>query len=705
MPKALPKVYLSIILFAALLIGTFSVSLAETANKDEMQLACKHFLAYMVARNGDWGGSDNPTIALSQDIYEGGLLVARYYQIEPSGYVLVPTLKELPPVKAYSDLYRLDLDAEQGMGAMLREVLDNRAQNYISLFGSLDYVQANKNDQSRTGEEELQMWDFYLQDEAHFQQALAQKDFKDVTDYGPLLTTLWHQNAPYNNDCPYGDGGRTVVGCVATATSQILAYYRWPLQGTGTHAYMWNGDNSCNGGTAPQLLEADYTDLYDWDNMLNSCGTCTPEQEAAVAELCYEVGVAFNMDYGRCGSGAYTADVQNVLPDHFRYLDQIERHDRINYNLMAYSNIIKNEMIAERPMQYRISSHSIVCDGWREVGTEFQVHMNYGWGGSQNSWYVMDNLHCDWEGCSPMVEYVMTNIVPDKGVVVEADTTYGDVPFQVSFTGSSTLDVDSWTWAFGDGDSAFVQNPVHVYNQSGMFDVTLEVTAGAEIRTYNAANLIVAFADSMKSASIQGNPGDKIRVDITACNTVPMRKIKIPIEYGGTLGLTLDSFTTAGCRTAAMDSLRQIHADAWGKRSTFTIENFSGTYYNLAPGNGPILSVFFTISPSATMSQTTNIELNGYMTHMPTFYTSLMDYTPVLSAGNVTLNYMCGDANADSAVNLVDILYLIENVYGSGPDPTPFPAGDVVADGVINLIDILAVIDSIYNKAGALTCD
>ncbi len=704
MPRFLVNSILPFMLIVVIMVGAFSVVSAETASKDQMQLACKNFLTYMVARNGDWGGSDNPTIAAAQDIIENGLLVARYYEIDPAGYVIIPVLKEMPPVKSYSDIYRLDLEESDGFAAMMREVLDNRTQNYINLFGSMDYVQADKSGQPRKGEEQLAMWAYYLQDEVQFGQTLAQKDFLDVTDYGPLLTTVWHQNSPYNNLCPWGDGGRTVVGCVATATSQIMAYYKWPPQGTGSHAFMWSGDNSCGGSTAAQLLEADYTDPYDWDNIVNSCGSCTPEQQAALAELCYEVGVAFNMDYGRCGSGAYTADVQNVLPNYFRYLNTIERHDRISYNLMAYSNIIKNEMMAARPAQYRISGHSIVCDGWREVGTEFHVHMNYGWGGSNNSWYVMDNLHCDWDGCSPMVEYVMTKIIPDQGVVLEADTTYGDVPFEVAFTGSSSLEVDSWVWSFGDGDSAFVQNPVHVYEQSGMYDVSLKVIAGSEQRTYTAVNLIVAFADTMKCANVMGDPGDDVRLDIYACNTVPVRKLKIPVEYSGSLFLTLDSFTTAGCRTAAMDSVRQVHADAWGRRTTITIENFSGTYYNLPPGDGKVLSLFFSIASSATLSQTVNIGLDGYMSHFPTFYTSLVDYAPVLSAGMVTLNFVCGDASGDGSVNLIDILYLVDNVYSGGPAPVPFSAGDVVSDGVINLLDILAVVNSVYFGGGELNC-
>lgn len=45
------------------------------------------------------------------------------------------------------------------------------------------------------------------------------------------LTTRWHQRSPYNDECPVltpGSDEHTVVGCVATAAVQIMAYWRWP---------------------------------------------------------------------------------------------------------------------------------------------------------------------------------------------------------------------------------------------------------------------------------------------------------------------------------------------------------------------------------------------------------------------------------------------------------------------------------------------
>ncbi|MBN2227469.1 MAG: thrombospondin type 3 repeat-containing protein [candidate division Zixibacteria bacterium] len=59
--------------------------------------------------------------------------------------------------------------------------------------------------------------------------------------------------------------------------------------------------------------------------------------------------------------------------------------------------------------------------------------------------------------------------------------------------------------------------------------------------------------------------------------------------------------------------------------------------------------------------------------------------------------YTCGDPNDDDLVNLLDILYLVDYLYGTGPAPYPvMEAGDANADGAVNLLDILYLIDFLY---------
>jgi hypothetical protein len=59
------------------------------------------------------------------------------------------------------------------------------------------------------------------------------------------LTVRWHQGSPYNDDCPTippGSDTHVFVGCVATAASQIMYYWKYPTTGTGTdYVYYYYG--------------------------------------------------------------------------------------------------------------------------------------------------------------------------------------------------------------------------------------------------------------------------------------------------------------------------------------------------------------------------------------------------------------------------------------------------------------------------------
>ncbi len=54
--------------------------------------------------------------------------------------------------------------------------------------------------------------------------------------------------------------------------------------------------------------------------------------------------------------------------------------------------------------------------------------------------------------------------------------TSGDYPLDVQFTDQSSNSPTSWSWAFGDGGTATVQNPLHTYAAAGSYSVSLTVT-------------------------------------------------------------------------------------------------------------------------------------------------------------------------------------------------------------------------------------
>jgi len=53
---------------------------------------------------------------------------------------------------------------------------------------------------------------------------------------------------------------------------------------------------------------------------------------------------------------------------------------------------------------------------------------------------------------------------------------YCSAPQSIKFEGSSTLNVDSYSWDFGDGSSSTLKNPTHTYTQPGNYTVSLKVT-------------------------------------------------------------------------------------------------------------------------------------------------------------------------------------------------------------------------------------
>jgi hypothetical protein len=452
----------------------------EVATPEEMELVCQNWLSVIVNERGGWAGEVNPEIIDIQEITDDtGLVMARCYSISPQGFVIVPVLKEMPPVKAYSEESNYDVNQTGGMPQMMREVLNHRTKWFIELYGSLEASQP-KGDQVMFGTEHRREWDVYTLAQPVMDGRLPNGETAAMSGVGPLLTSSWHQGAPYNNSCPMGDGGRTLVGCVATAMAQILKYHEYPVNGTGTSSYWWNGDYSCEGSTPGQQLTVDHTDAYDWANMPDHCGGgCSPAEESALAELNYEAAVACEMNFGRCGSGAFFSTMRLAFKDHFGYSRNIRSDYRSSYGATAWFNLLKEEINEGLPMVYGIFSHAIVCDGWQIVSTIKQYHMNYGWGGSQTAWYTLDNLHCPWAGCDTMNESVVRDIIPPC-VVFPSTVDFGTIA--VDCVEDDTVFVINRTTSTLAGDVTESCDYFEILSGSGPFSLASGESLMVEVR-------------------------------------------------------------------------------------------------------------------------------------------------------------------------------------------------------------------------------
>ena len=215
----------------------------------------------------------------------------------------------------------------------------------------------------------------------------------------PLLgETVWNQDSPFNDSCPVDyNGKRCVTGCVATATAQIMYYWKTPTVGTGSHSYIWTMKN----GSQKTLSVNFSTSTYDWSNMKPSYNAgYSTRQGQAVAKLMYDVGVASDMNYGSSSSGATLELAAQAMIKYFGY-DASMRIVRPNYiGNNDFAEQVLVELQAKRPvlLSGRTKSdegHAFVCDGYDGNG---YFHINWGWGGLQNGYFALSALDPDKQG-------------------------------------------------------------------------------------------------------------------------------------------------------------------------------------------------------------------------------------------------------------------------------------------------------------------
>ncbi|MDI9394115.1 MAG: PKD domain-containing protein, partial [Euryarchaeota archaeon] len=83
------------------------------------------------------------------------------------------------------------------------------------------------------------------------------------------------------------------------------------------------------------------------------------------------------------------------------------------------------------------------------------------------------------------------------------DSNAGNIPFTVKFTDTSTGEISSWKWDFGDGSTSTDQNPTHTYVTEGSYIVTLTATGPGGSDTVTSAEPLLVSA-AITSPSYNG---------------------------------------------------------------------------------------------------------------------------------------------------------------------------------------------------------
>ena len=81
----------------------------------------------------------------------------------------------------------------------------------------------------------------------------------------------------------------------------------------------------------------------------------------------------------------------------------------------------------------------------------------------------------DVNGCQGTVQ-VTINVYPYPDITFDADRKEGCEDLLVQFTDQSNFDDASWYWEFGDNTFSYEQNPLHYFNDQGVYNVSLTMT-------------------------------------------------------------------------------------------------------------------------------------------------------------------------------------------------------------------------------------
>lgn len=309
----------------------------------------------------------------------------------------------------------------------------------------------------------------------------------------PLLSTAWDQTCLYNDSCPSDVNappnlcGHVWAGCVATAMAQVMRYFSYPAQGTGSKSYysIQYGNQHANFGST----------TYDWTQMPILLNQPSPE----VARLMYHCGVSVEMNYHLLGSGALTSTAASALKTYFGYHSGLSEKYASSYSQAAWAALLKQEIDSARPVIYRSeqstggAGHAWVVDGYDQNGL---FHCNWGWGGYYNGYFALSSLnpnlnsfnqnHGAITGIRPAVPQLSAHFSSAQTIISAGDS--------LSFTDLSLGTPGSWNWIFPGGtpSSSQVQHPQNIkYNVPGRYNVILVAGNGTTSDTLLKENYIL----------------------------------------------------------------------------------------------------------------------------------------------------------------------------------------------------------------------
>lgn len=365
-----------ILLSAILILQVILLSAAEVTESKARQVACAVFGVQDTKAGSPvhlvWNGQGTATKSSTAPAFY-------VFGRRGGGFVIIAGDDVVKPVLAYSKDHEFVVE---DMPDNVRWWMD-QMRDYIVSTRLTNYWQSK---------EIAAKWDELC---LHRTKSNTQPE-KGVEPLLELHTAEWNQKAPFNNLTPKESSQTSPAGCVPVALAELLHYYKFPSRANGwRQSYTYESDNAAY--TIPSYRFGNIK--YNWDKMLHNYKTeeYDSEQANAVAQLILECGMAVSAKYGSGGTSASTSTIQTRIVEHFFYSDDVRYLNRKNYTDQVWTDMLLQELNEKRPLIYRgetaTSGHAFIFDGYGTMQGDTYFYVNFGWSGSSNGFYSIDELH------------------------------------------------------------------------------------------------------------------------------------------------------------------------------------------------------------------------------------------------------------------------------------------------------------------------
>ena len=470
MTSMLRRAVLLMVLFA---MSSFSVYADEVTAADALQKA-QAFANSHFARKGG-APKSKPASQIKALGQVSGLYV--FGMSDAGGFVIVSNDDRTTPILGYSDSGTID---PNNMPDNMRAWLQGYAEEiaWLRANGTNEATQTNRTNRAARAE------------------------------VSPLMDTKWNQDSPYNDLCPVYDanGSRSATGCVATAYAQVMYYTETTHRNTTTTttAEIPGYTTKTKKIEMPAIPEGT---IINWSNMVTDYSvTTTEEQDNAVANLMLLCGCAVQMNYNY-ESGAYTKDVATALKTYFGYAATTQYVSRSCYTYANWIDLIYNELSQGRPVVYSGQStdrgHEFVCDGYQYVEGDL-FHINWGWGGSSDGYFVLSVLNPDEQGIGGSPSSSAFTIGQEAVIGIQKIGDTGTV-LNVPTTAPNNLTINSITLSHSTialGESVNVRVNV-TNNNSAVYDGEIYLSG---ISGLNVGDMFVIPAGETRDCDITFTP-------------------------------------------------------------------------------------------------------------------------------------------------------------------------------------------------------